>query len=277
MARAFVDESGSSKNEPLMWVGGWVGEVPTWDAFSDEWDRALAANNPKPIRYFKHSEFRSLTKCFAKFSTTEAAEKAANLARAIANDHAIYGVVYYTSRPYLNAMIEKYAVKPVHQNLKDPFYTGLDCLIGYVIGNQYRMYPNDKVDFIFDGTQGSPTATRVMAQWETIREMLPEPLRSNVGSVIPLRDEDVGPLQAADLFVSQCRLAFLEKGETDPEPLGILRRSGIPMWISIVDEAVIRSTISFHNYGVSTRRLSTIKREKNREEGEAQKQSDESR
>ena len=75
MAKVFIDDSGSSTNEPIMWVGGWVGEVPTWDEFSTEWEQALAASNPKPIKYFKHSEARSLTKCFTKFSEAEAKEK----------------------------------------------------------------------------------------------------------------------------------------------------------------------------------------------------------
>ena len=157
-------------------------------------------------------------------------------------------------------MIKKHAVEPVHPYLKDPFYGCLNSLIGYVIGSQYVKYPNDKVDFIFDGTQGSPTATRVMAQWERIREFLPEPLQSNVGSVIPMRDVDVVLLQAADSRISQCRLANLEKGTSDPEPLGILRRR-IPMWISAIDETNIRSAIRDHNIAISTLRLLTIKRQ----------------
>ena len=78
-----------------------------------------------------------------------------------------------------------------------------------------------------------------------------------------MNDLDVLPLQAADMFVGQLRRAFIEKGERDPEPLYILRRH-IPMWIKLVDEETIRSTISYHNFGVSTRRLSTIKRERDR-------------
>lgn len=270
MAKVFVDDSGSSKEEPLMWVGGWVGEVPTWDKFTDEWNAALAAANPKPITYFKHFEARSLSKNFEGFTELEATEKMANLARVLTNGHAIYGVAYCLSRPFLNRMIERYSVERVHQYLKDPFYTCLNCIVGYVIGSQYQHYPNDKVDFIFDGKQGSKQANRVMAQWDTIRDLLPEPLPTNVGSVLPMNDLDVLPLQAADLFVGQLRRALIEKGERDPEPLYILRRH-IPMWVKLVDEETIRSTIRYHNFGVSTRRLSAIKREQESKERKPKK------
>jgi hypothetical protein len=270
MAKVFVDDSGNSAEEPLMWLGGWVGEVPTWDQFADQWHAALVAPNPKPIRYFKHYEARSLTGNFERFTELEAVEKTSNLARVLANGHAIYGVAYCLSRPFLNRMIERHAINRVHPYLKDPFYTCLNCIVGYVIGSQYQHYPNDKVDFIFDGTQGSKQANRVMAQWDTIRDLLPEPLPTNVGSVLPMNDLDVLPLQAADLFVGQLRQSFIEKPERDAPPLEILRRR-IPMWIKLVDEETIRSTISYHNFGVSTQRLSALKREKESKERKLKK------
>ena len=82
-----------------------------------------------------------------------------------------------------------------------------------------------------------------------------------MGSILPMNDLDVLPLQAADLLAGQLRLSSVQKGEQDPEPLGILRRR-TPMWISIVDERSIWSTISYHNFGISTQRLLTIKRQK---------------
>jgi hypothetical protein len=74
---------------------------------------------------------------------------------------------------------------------------------------------------------------------------------------------EVLPLQAADLLAGQARLALLQRDTQDPEPLNLLRRH-LPMWIKVVDEEIILSTISFHNFGVSTRRLLTIKREGDR-------------
>src|SRR5687768_8459155 len=103
MAKVFIDDSGSSAEEPVMWVAGWVGQVPTWDAFNNDWEVALAASNPKPIKYFKHYEVRSLSGCFAGFSESEAKAKMLNLAKVIAKyslrgRHSIYGVVYYVGR-----------------------------------------------------------------------------------------------------------------------------------------------------------------------------------
>lgn len=272
MAKVFIDDSGSSAEEPIMWVAGWVGQVSTWDVFDESWNEALHANNPKPINYFKHYEARSLSGCFAGFTEDQANTKMLNLAGAIAKhslygEHSLYGVIYYVSRPFLNVMIEKHAVKPVHQNLKDPFFICINSLTGYVLGSEYTKYPNDKVDFIFDGKLGSKQATRLITMFDVTKEYVPEPLPSLMGSVIPMDDKDVLPLQAADLLAGQARLAFLQKAAQDPEPLGLLRRN-MPMWTKLVDKETIVSTISFHNFGVSTRRLSTIKRERDRKEPE---------
>jgi hypothetical protein len=277
MARVFIDDSGSSAEEPLMWVAGWVGQVGTWDVFTDAWHKALIAKNPKPIRYFKHHEARSLTGCFAKFSDTEANTKMIHLAKVIADhslygNHSIYGVIYYAFRPFLNAMISKHAVNPVHQNLKDPFFICVNSIIGYVLGSESAKYPNDKVDFIFDGKPGSKQANRLIAMFELVKETQAEPLPSLMGSAIPMNDMDVLPLQAADLLAGQARLAFLEKRPRDPEPLALLRRE-VPMWIKLVDEETIRATISYHNFGISTRRLHTFKRERESRERKNRKES----
>jgi hypothetical protein len=133
-----------------------------------------------------------------------------------------------------------------------------------VLGSEYTKYPDDKVDFIFDGKTGSKQSHRLITMFEVTRDYLRDPMPSIMGSAIPMNDMDVLPLQAADLLAGQARLAFLQKSARDPEPLALLRRR-VPMRIKLVDRETILSTISFHNFGVSTRRLSTIKRERDRQ------------
>ena len=265
MARVFVDDSGSSAEEPVMYVAGWVGNVPTWDAFADDWENTLAASNPKPIKYFKHYEALARRNCFAGFSESEAKSKMLALAE-VTTRHNVFGAVYLVGRQYLNSMIAKYAVTPVHQNLKDPFYICMNGLIGYILGSQYAVYPDDKVDFIFDGKPGSGQANRLIAMYEVCRDVLPEPIKKLMGTAMPMNDKEVLPLQAADLLAGQVRLAMQLKTE-DPEPLSLIRRHR-PLWVKVVDEEAIRATISYHNFGVSTRRLLTIKRQ-----GEGKKKS----
>src|SRR6266851_3102986 len=93
MAKVFIDDSGSSAEEPVMWVAAWVGQVPTWDVFDEDWQEGLYASNPKPISYFKHYESRSLSGCFTDFSRAEADAKVLSMAEAISK-HKVYGVIY---------------------------------------------------------------------------------------------------------------------------------------------------------------------------------------
>ncbi|MGB8508691.1 MAG: hypothetical protein WCD76_09815 [Pyrinomonadaceae bacterium] len=266
MARVFVDDSGNSNEEPVMYVAGWVGQVPAWEAFTDDWDATLKASNPKPIRYFKHSEAVGLFKCFDGFTDAEARSKMLALAEVIAR-HEVYGVAYAVGRQFYQRMIGKYAVTlrgRAHKMLEDPFYICMNSLIGYVVGSESVGHPDDKIDFIFDGKPGSGQAKRLIAMFETSRDFSPEPdIRRLLGSAIPMNDMDVLPLQAADLLAGQMRVVVRNQSE-DPEPLGLIRRRRF-VYAGVVSEEAIRLTINYHNAAISTRRLSTIKRERERE------------
>lgn len=264
MAKVFIDDSGSSSTEPLMYVAGWVGQGEVWDRFAADWGQALAAPNPKPIKYFKLNEAHALKGCFEGFSGPEALNKMMALVEVI-NRHEIYGVVYLVGRPLLRHMIDKHAITRggrAHQNLEDPFFICLNSLIGYVLGAEYVGHPNDKVDFIFDGKPGGRQATRVIAMYEVTRDFMREPYRSVMGTAAAMDDKEAVPLQAADFLAGQVRAAI--KLKDDPEPLATMRRHKF-IHVSTVSKEVIEATISAHNFGVSTRRLLTIKRERDRE------------
>jgi hypothetical protein len=264
MGQVFIDDSGSSGEEPVMYVAGWVGQASEWDAFSADWKETLTARNPKPIAYFKHYEARSLTKCFRGFTAPEANAKMLNLA-AVITRYNVYGAVYAVARNYLRRMIQKHAVTikgRAHQNLEDPFFICANSLMGYVMGSESVGHPGQKVDLIFDGKPGSAQANRLTTMLEVCRELAPEPIPHLLGSATPMDDKEALPLQAADLLVGQVRMAVQTRAE-DPEPLKLIRQHKF-VWVKIVDEEIILSTISFHNFGISTRRLLTIERERRR-------------
>lgn len=266
MAKVYIDDSGSSSTEPLMYVAGWVGQGEVWDRFEVDWGQTLAAPNPKPIKYFKLNEAHALKGCFDGFSESEALDKMMALTEVI-NRHEVYGVAYIVGRPLLRHMIDKYAITRegrAHQNLEDPFFICLNSLIGYVLGAEYVGHPNDKVDFVFDGKPGSRQATRAIAMYEVTRDFMHEPYRSVMGTAAAMDDKVVLSLQAADFLVGQVRAAI--KLGDDPAPLALMRRRKF-IHVSTVSKEVIEATISAHNFGVSTRRLLTIKRERDREKG----------
>jgi hypothetical protein len=238
MAKVFIDDSGSSSDEPVQYIAGWVGHVPTWNEFSEEWETALAAQNPKPIEYFKQYEARSQKGCFAGFAESEANTKTRNLAEVVTR-HNINGVVYGVERSRLNRMIEEHALTirgEVHQYLQDPFYICMQSLVGFGLGAEYAKHPNDKVDFIFDGTPDSAQAKRYITMWEVCCELLPEPIPNLMGTAIPMNDKEVPPIQAADLLAGQMRMAA--QLQADPEPLRLMRQHR-PILIQAVDDITV--------------------------------------
>jgi len=274
MARVFIDDSGSSNTEPIVYAGGWVGQVETWDNFANEWEQSLVASNPKPIKYFKHYEARSLTGCFAGFTESQASDKMLSLVEVISR-HDIYGGAFIVFREHYCRLIQKHALMikgRISKILADPFYACVNSLMCSLIVAEYEKSPNDKVDFIFDGKPGSGQANRIIMMYENNRDFfMPERYRSIMGTAIAMDDKEVLPLQAADLLAGQVRASLpmtadkktLIPVDVDPEPLAIIKRHR-PIFINVVPEEALVNNIKTNNVFISTRRLSTIKRERER-------------
>ena len=179
-------------------------------------------------------------------------------------------------RKHYSRLIQEHALVIRGRNsriLTDPFCACVNALMCSLIIAEYENSPNDKVDFIFDGKPSSSQANLVIAMYENNRDFfMPESYRSIMGTAIAMDDKDVLPLQAADLLVGQVRAALpvaddkqtLIPVDADPEPLAMIKRHR-PIFVNVVTEDAIINNIRTNNVAISTRRLSTIKRERNME------------
>jgi hypothetical protein len=159
MFRTFIDESGNNLLDPVVVAAGWVGTVEEWERFSDEWDDALIAKNPKPLCknkgyiYFKHSEARTSGGCFAGFSTDEAEEKTRSLATLITR-YDFSAVGWAVDRDEYTRVVDEVIVRksgPMYRDyVKDPLYVLLHHLVGLVLHTQSISNPSGNVDFFFD-------------------------------------------------------------------------------------------------------------------------------
>jgi hypothetical protein len=82
-----------------------------------------------------------------------------------------------------------------------------------------------------------------------------------MGCAKAMDDKEAMPLQAADLLVGQTRMTMQLRLAEDPGPLRLIRQRNF-VHVKVVDDVTIMSTISFHNFGLSTRRLLTIQRDR---------------
>lgn len=245
MASVYIDDSANSTNEPFMWMAGWVGHLPDWNGFPDAWDEALAADNPKPIGYFKHTEARVKKGCFAGFSEAEANEKMLSMADVVTK-HELYGVTCFIDRAVFSEMVKKYAIEPIQDNLKDPLYICILSVMSLAMGVEFAAYPNEKIDFIFDGTPASSQAIRIVDQFEKVRNNLPEYMQNQMGTATPMNDKTVRPLQAADLLAGQSRLTLLKGNYVIPEPLRLIRER-MNVFTQTLRADTLFATIQEHN------------------------------
>lgn len=272
MFRVFIDESGNDASEPMLMAVAWVGSVEQWKRFADEWQLTLEANNPKPLvlhkneRYFKHSEARGREGCFAGFSDDEAELKTVNLASVITRyDLKAFGLILDREQYFriVDEMVVKKSGTLYRNYIKDPLYILLHRLVDWVLHNQYESNPNDKVDFIFDSGKMSE---RVVAMFEFIRDNFSHLSPPIMGTLIPMDDKKVMPLQAADLFAGQIRMALQTNGRIF-SPLVVLKQMKW-YWVENLDEGSIRGFLTITNISSSLRRLSQIKKERDREKKE---------
>jgi hypothetical protein len=76
----------------------------------------------------------------------------------------------------------------------------------------------EKIDFVFDEQPGKEGY--IYSEWEKFRSIAPESVRKKIGNLNFRSDEEVFPLQAADLYAGWIRqiVPNLVKGLAPPEP-----------------------------------------------------------
>jgi hypothetical protein len=224
--RGFFDESETNQppDKEIFSMGGWVATAETWDRFSDDWDTVL--QEPPAIDYFKHHQAKSQSGQFEGWLPQDAEKKIMALARVI--DRHIdparqdYGFVTGMKPEMLRFLFRNSpaTTKQMHSVLKFTtsyhlcFFNVTACVRQTELIQHNRRFP---VGFVFDS--GSSAFHDCVAALREMKKTRPD-LADIIGTVTEGNDEELAPLQAADLLVGQAT-ANLKRGAPEP-PLQLL-------------------------------------------------------
>jgi hypothetical protein len=214
MFQAYFDES---DYDDIFIVAGWVAEDSVWKQFSDDW-KAVCEESPR-IEYFKHNEAKGKPPKgqFSGWSQEQIESKIAALSDVVCR-HKLYGLVTGLRKSTIDGIFSKATMPKKHLRsvLKGTHHFQW-CLFSVHSGvlqmQLERGHSKDKVDFIFDETNG--LLTECSEIYDYIMPALAEEKKKIFGILTEGNDKQVGALQAADLLAGQMttnlKLGFQEE------------------------------------------------------------------
>jgi hypothetical protein len=191
---AHVDDSGSSKVEPIYVLGGLILPTESWDLLTKDWDATLKAQ--PAIEYFKASEVWDRTKGpFKNFTTSQRSEKVEALADVVLT----YRPRAISCRMRWSTYREFRKKVSINSLIDDPYFFLYHAIIGQIAIWGAAQNTGMRVNFIFDNQNG--LGERVRAVWKFFLNSYTDELRARMGDIPEFADEKAClPLQAADLF-----------------------------------------------------------------------------
>jgi hypothetical protein len=200
MLQGFLDDSGSSSNDPVFVVGGFISSVVKWEAFSDAWTEALKRD--PPIDYFKASEARNREGQFKHGWNRPLIEQRIFELTEVACEHAQFRVHCFMRRSHFEQFSKLVAGSVPGQflrNFQNPYFL---CVYGTAIAVALHKKKNgitDPVEYVLDehGTIGDIA----VSAWHLARDAIGQDVTDLIESPPAFRnDKKVKPLQAADLY-----------------------------------------------------------------------------
>jgi hypothetical protein len=219
--RAYIDDSDINQ-EPVSVLAGLIGPAERWARFSDDWKAAL---DWRKLRRFKMKEFLGQSGEFLGWPDEISSQFVRYLMNLI-REQAFKGIgTVLPSRLYREVFGKK------NQRAFDvPYALLLFQLVSITL--QRFVYPDiERIDFVFDVQEGQDQFIR--GEWRKFMKCAPERLRERLGDPPIFRsDEDVMPLQAADLYAGWIRhiAPFMLAGESPPNPPWHGQEATIDSW-----------------------------------------------
>ena len=222
MLQAFIDESESEKTPAMFLLGGYIAKAEAWADLSTEWDKALRMN--PTIRYFKLREALGGNKEFYHLSEGARTERIA-LMRSIVEK---FDLRAFSLGFYLADLKETHAA--FDKKWSNPYYTATLALIPQLArSHEAFQLPREPLEIVFDNRVREKAA--ILQGYEDARAVA-KPAPPDLFTAVlrnPPRwadDQDVLPLQAADMQTTWARLRKEAKHRGEPvRPLPGLKRS----------------------------------------------------
>lgn len=190
--QAFVDDSGSATGEKRLFLAGYILSVETWKSFSDEWAEAL--QEPRALKCLH------MTQSFYDWTKGERNRKIERLAAVIKKYRPLSIECSISTRDFKEILAPH---SPY--DLRHPYFACFHALVIQSAKLVEHFGLEGPLDFVFDvqGNVGPDAAI----WYEVIKQLQGPSVRKILGGPPIFRnDEEVLPLQAADMLVWHRRL-----------------------------------------------------------------------
>lgn len=221
-------------------MAGFVAPAEEWAKFSDAWDAALLAPpSSVPGRVFKTRQVMSdpPNGAFWRMTAGQRDEKLRALYEVI-DAHASYSVYSIVHVEPLQKLCAEYGFR---KQAADPYYHALSEIIIGVAKIQVAQGapPDEKVDWVFDEHKSE---SRINEIWGAVVHDAPDPAVKKMLSGTPIfrKDDDIRPLQAADLEAWWMRLRGLEQLRGLPRLEYPWFPTNMPVAGGVLDEAAAK-------------------------------------
>jgi hypothetical protein len=189
MLAAYIDDSGSEKQGPVMVLAGYVARFTRWMNFSDEWQTALD-EQPK-LAYFKLKEALRLEEQFGRLRPQQRDARVFKFC-SIIRKYVDFGIVSSFRWADLEAVKKEFPEEFPLEGYSVLFNGTMSGVLNGILKDD----PNARLLFVFDeqGTAGH-LGTRIFDRM--VDSLSPDEQKAIMG-VSHVDDKTVFPLQAAD-------------------------------------------------------------------------------
>jgi hypothetical protein len=194
MFQAYLDESVS---DGLFMMAGYVATAEKWAAFSDEWQRHLD---------YRSEHYRKLDVFHMRELLSERDKERIAWFYSVIEKYADAAIVLLIDTKAMRRVFDE-TQWPVKRSklrmLRNPYYEAFHSVLTDLPKIQHQAGINSPIDFFFDE---SANKIKCLHGWEIMKKSAPKELLALMGQTPAFRnDEDVLPLQAADLWAGITR------------------------------------------------------------------------
>jgi hypothetical protein len=210
MLQAYLDNSGWDGASPVFVMAGYVAPEAHWESFSDDWQAVLDLETPRKLGPFKMNEAYRRHVPESQFYGWTEEQRDARLVELVKviNKHAMHGIVSVIPvEPYLKLFKGKF--KPTA--LDRPYFLSFFGVLAELLKLTRDLKLDDRIDFYFE-EEGGESKSLIQDQYDLCMSMAPAEIKNLVGGPPSFKkDEDLRPLQAADMYAWLVRRYYVDQ------------------------------------------------------------------